>query len=95
MLSRHERHQLYGIEQWLEDSDPAFAKTLRDGDVERPRQSLNRRSSRLTLDAFGSFVLVLGIIAAHEGLFFIGVVLLSAAVAMHVNARQAVNGDDE
>jgi hypothetical protein len=85
MLSHDEDRSLKAIEQWFEESDPAFTRMLRD--YEAPRQRGQRGAARIAVDLTGGLLFVVGAVATSAALMVFGVLMLAVGACMHLSAK--------
>lgn len=85
MLSHHEDRQLRAIEQWFEESDPAFTRML--SDHEPPEATRRRRAARFGVDVTGGVLFLLGALAASPFLVVIGFLLVTTGACLRLAAR--------
>jgi hypothetical protein len=85
MLSHDEDRHLRAIEQWFEESDPAFTRMLRD--YEPPERRRQRSAGRIAVDITGGLLFLIGAVAATAILMVFGVLVLAVGACLHLAAR--------
>ena len=84
MLSHHEDRELRAIEQWFEESDPAFTRMLRN--YEAPPRFHQRLILRIVVDVLGAVLFVLGAMLDVPLLVVLAFGLIVAGVCLHLAA---------
>jgi hypothetical protein len=85
MLSHDEDRHLKAIEQWFEESDPAFTRMLRN--YEPPERHRQRTAGRVAVDITGGLLFLIGAVAASAILMVFGVLVLAVGACLHLAAR--------
>jgi hypothetical protein len=85
MLSHDEDRSLRAIEQWFEQSDPAFTRMLRAH--EPPERHRQRSVGRIAVDITGALLFVMGAAAASAVLMVFGVLVLAVGACLHLAAK--------
>jgi hypothetical protein len=86
MLSHDEDRHLKAIEQWFEESDPAFTRMLRD--YEPPERRRQRSAARIAVDLTGGLLFLIGAAAATATLMVFGVLILAVGACLHLGAKK-------
>jgi hypothetical protein len=86
MLSHDEDRHLRAIEQWFEESDPAFTRMLRN--YEPPERRRRRAAVRVAVYLTGGLLFLIGAAAATAVLMVFGVLVLAAGACLHLAARE-------
>lgn len=90
MLSHDEDRHLRAIEQWFEESDPAFTRMLREYEPpERRRQRAAARvAARVAVDITGGVMFLMGAALATAPLMVLGVLVLAVGACLHLTAEK-------
>lgn len=84
MLSHDEHDRLRAIEQWFEESDPAFARMLRDYPI--PERAHHYSAGRLAVDLTGVLLLIIGVATMVVVLVLLGVLVTTVGICLHLSA---------
>ncbi len=82
MTNRRERKELLGIEQELEQSDPAFARAFRDCADTSAYRRWNRTGTRIALCAAGIALFIISAAVDMQWLFLLSMLLVATASGM-------------
>lgn len=83
MLSHDEDRQLKAIEQWFEESDPAFTRMLRAH--QPPERRRQRKAGLIALDLSGGLIFLIGAVVGTAVLMVFGVLVLGVAACLHLS----------